>query len=189
MSERSLSRLYRRWTARPRTADVAVLDADALVRLIETGLPAGERAIVAHALSRSSSHSGLLHVLRDLREDSASLVEQAGGRRPVLHPRRGHEGRRAVGVRPRARRWKFAGGIASLAACLMVIVGVSSMHSSSLRDAGTNPLVMHVAQRPDRIFTSSDEIFSTAMGHSIAGGTANGAGAHDHVFRSGFTDS
>ncbi|MGA8277813.1 MAG: hypothetical protein WB784_06425 [Rhodanobacteraceae bacterium] len=186
MSERSLFRLYRRWTACPQTADVAVLDADALVRLIETGLPAGERAVVAHALSRSSSHSGLLHVLRDLRGDSEHLAEQVAGDRAMVHPPRGRAIRRTAGARRLTRRYRIVGGFAALAACLIAVVGVWSMHVSSLRDSSPGSLIVHDAHRADRIFTSKDEIFNAEMGHAVASESSKQR-SPDHVFRSGFT--
>ncbi|MGA9340745.1 MAG: hypothetical protein WBV61_00240 [Rhodanobacteraceae bacterium] len=186
MNEFSLSRLYRRLTAHPQLADSALLDADALVAAAETGLPAGERDSVAHALSRSSSHSALLRMLHELRGDSVSLANQIAGTRQVAHPMRVRANRRAAGAQVRSRRSRIVGGLVALAACLVAVVGVWSTHTPTIRDVGSGALTIQVAHRPDRIFTSEDKIFNAEMGHALAS-ESSARRNPDHVFRSGFT--
>jgi hypothetical protein len=187
MNETALSRIFHRMTARPDAADTARLDADAVVRAADSVLSAGERDDVAHALSRSSSHSALVRMLRALNDDSVRLAAEL---QAVGHPghaaRRGHarDGRRAAGARRSG--WKVADALAALAACLVAVVGVWSMHSSSL-DQDTGAALAIQATRPDRIFTGSDEIFSATMGHSLASEDHARHPRGDRVFRSDFT--
>lgn len=191
MSERSLSRLYRRLTARPSPEDGAVLDAAAMVAIAEADLPASGRDAVVHALSRSSTHSALLRMLRELRTDSVVLAQGLAGGRDTRHPVREREGRRAAaGARRRAEgEWNPGQGVVALAACLVAVVGVWSMHLSGSRDVATDAAAAGQVARVDRIFTSSDEIFSAAMGNALASQGPRRQDEPDHVFRSGFTGS
>ena len=164
MTDKSLSSLYRRLTAKP--APVA-LDAETLASAAEGTLA---REDVAEVLARSPREAALVRMLGALRGESETLAadvarttrETATHRRFARTERRVASGRRHSGV----TRWATA-----LAACLVAVVGVFSLRHSTVPT--TQPQT-HAIAKADRI--------------SHFGMEADGAaGKSDELFRSDFS--
>ena len=181
MTERSLSSLYRRFSARPLGLGEA-LDADTLVAAAEGSLRGDRRDEVAMRLAHSPAQTDLVRLLRDLAPASADLAAAVQGRAHVAHvahASRGRPQRHAVATRrPGRLRW------ASLAACLAVALGAVGVfqHRAHLQEEAAMAAAMEAASRPDRIFTSIDRIFSTMSETAVHADTVH----HDGVFRADF---
>lgn len=178
MTDSSLSSLYRRLNAESRVGAIDLLDAETLVDASEGRLRGDRRDEVAMRLSRSEVQTDLVRLLRDLAPASAELAgriadcERVGHQRPGRSTRHAARGQRHVGM-----------GWAGLAACLAVALGIGVYHQRGV-DAEEAAMLaaMEAASRPDRIFTSVDEIF-TARLDAEAPKTAI-----DRVFNADFND-
>ncbi len=178
MTERSLSSLYRRFSARPLGLGEA-LDADTLVAAAEGSLRGDRRDEVAMRLAHSPAQTDLVRLLRDLAPASADLAAAVQDRAHVAHAPRGRAQRHAVAMRrPGRLRW------ASLAACLAVALGAVGVfqHRAHLQEEAAMAAAMEAASRPDRIFTSIDRIFSTMNESAVHADTVH----RDGVFRADF---
>jgi hypothetical protein len=165
MTDKSLSALYRRLTAR--TAPLA-LDADALASAAD-GAPASDQ--VAEVLARSPREAALVRMLGALRAESETLAaDVARTTRETTHRRHARTehrvaaGRRHSGV----TRWATA-----LAACLVAVVGVFSLRHSAVPT--TQP------QTHAHAIAKSDRISHFGMEQDGAGGKP------DELFRSDFS--
>jgi hypothetical protein len=170
MNEKSLSALYRRLTA---SAPIS-LDAEAIAAAAEAS-----DTSAAEAVASSAAGSKLVRMLAALRADSDVLAgDVARTRRDAAHRRDVRTDRRIAASRPQRRhgalRWATA-----LAACLVAVVGMFTLHRDHVAPAP-------VAQQrvvADEIFSTRDTIFRVGMEapHAQAS-TPRG----DHLFRADF---
>ena len=154
MTERSLSTLYRRMRSEAASAAPDLMDAGTLVAASAGRLKGDRRDEVAALLSRSPLHTDLVRLLRELEPDAANLVEALGDRPALGHSRSGRDQRHADPARRHARRLRWVG----LAACLMLVFGALVWQPELRRSTPESDT--QALNRPDRIFTSEDEIFS-----------------------------
>ncbi|MEO8010832.1 MAG: hypothetical protein ABI650_04230 [Dokdonella sp.] len=156
MTDRSLSSLFRRLNAESSLGAIDLLDAETLVDASEGRLRGDRRDEVAMRLSRSRVQTDLVRLLRELAPASAQLVSQVGEREVAGHQRSGRSTRHAARLqRHLGLRW------AGLAACLAVALGIGVYQQRGLdADEAAMAAAMEAAARPDRIFTSVDQIFS-----------------------------
>ena len=163
MTDKSLSALYRRLTARDASP---ALDADTLAAAAD-GTLADDG--VAEVLARSPREAALVRMLGALRAESETLAaDVASTTRETTHRRHARTERRVAAGRRQSRvtRWATA-----LAACLVAAVGMFSLRHSS---APTAPPPTHAIAKADRI--------------SHFGMEADGAaGKSDELFRSDFS--
>jgi hypothetical protein len=165
MTDKSLSALYRRLTARP--ASLA-LDAETLASAAE-GTLAGDE--VAAVLSRSPREAALVRMLGALNAESETLAagvahttRETTHRRPARTEHRVAAGRRHAGV----TRWATA-----LAACLVAVVGMFSLRHSA---APTTEPQTHA-----HAIAKADRISHFGMEQDAAGGKP------DELFHSDFS--
>ena len=178
MNEMSLSRLYRRLvSARPQPA----IDASDLTDGSEMSQP--RREALAAKLASSTEYADLARMLGALEPVSRALAEDvAAERRVAAHPARVRELRPAAGARrSHARHLRWAG---AMAACLAVALG---LWSGRVDQRG--PLHVASTAKPaasaDRIFTSSDSIFSSSS--EARNERPNRHDKGDEVFRASFS--
>lgn len=174
MTEQSLSKLYQRLSAYPRSSSCSFLDADTLVAASAGTLSGDRRDEVAATLSRSPLQTDLVRMLHELSADSAVIATAVNARESLAHSRNGRPVRHATDKRRTVIRLRLAG----LAACMMLVFGIVVWHPSAQHSSTT---VATEAAKPDRIFTSQDRIFSMTdapLSHS----------AIDGVFHSDFND-
>ena len=166
MTDKSLSALYRRLTAKPAPL---VLDAETLASAAESTLADAARDDAAEILARSPREAALVRMLGALRSESETLAaDVASTTRETTHRRHARTERRVAAGRRQSRvtRWATA-----LAACLVAAVGMFSLRHSS---APTAPPPTHTIAKADRI--------------SHFGMEADGAaGKSDELFRSDFS--
>ena len=174
MNENSLSALYRRLTA---SAPIS-LDAEAIAGAADAS-GVDHDASSVEAIAGSAAGSKLVRMLAALRSDSETLagnVERM--RRDAGHRRDVRTDRRIAAARPQRRhgalRWATA-----LAACLVAVVGMFTLHRDRVAPA---PVAQqHVVA--DVIFSTRDTIFRVGMEspHSQATTTRG-----DHLFHADF---
>lgn len=176
MNTLSLSRLYRRMTS----AVAREVDADALLAALE-GRPAeaAKRAAAIEALAGSAANADLARMLGALRAESETLATDVRRTRTAM-PARAHRERR----HGHASRLRW---VSSLAACLMLAVGVFAVHEHGAQRASHEwrdvVASSHTTTQQDRIFTTRDEIFSSGND-----GPGRAAALPDEVFRSDFSE-
>ena len=158
MTDKSLSRLYRLST-RSRVGAAAQFDADTLVALAAGTLATESRSQVMSALADSPAHADVVHLLRDLECASAELSQACGERTVVAHARMGRQRQHAA---PASR---FRNGMrwSGLAACLSLAFGVWAWQAHQQQADSAQFAAMEVAMKPDRIFTSQDQIFTARI--------------------------
>jgi len=142
MTDKSLSALYRRLTAKP--APVA-LDAETLASAAEGTLA---REDVAEVLARSPREAALVRMLGALKGESETLAAGvARTARETTHRRHAHVERRVAAGRRHSgvTRWATA-----LAACLVAVVGVFSLRHSTGPTAPSQTH-SHAIAKTDRI--------------------------------------
>lgn len=187
MNEMSLSRLYRRLTSQ-RAQPAANVDdlVDVAARSVgASAIDDVRRARVATSLAESPAQADLARMLHALQPASESLAQDVrDSRRSAAHPSRGREQHVAVGARrgQRVHRLRWAGGIA---ACLSIALGLWSWHHADVSQQAAVAAAMHSAPSADRIFVSSDTIFTSS---SDAGRQTQSFGARgDELFRGHFS--
>ena len=163
MTDNSLSRLYRLSTG-SRVGAAAQFDADTLVAAAAGTLAAGNRAQVMAAVADSPAHADVVRLLRELAPASAELSQACGERTVVAHARMGRQRQHAA---PASR---FRNGMrwSGLAACLSLAFGVWAWQAHQQQADSAQFAAMEAAMKPDRIFTSQDQIFTARIdaGHS-----------------------
>lgn len=140
MTDKSLSALYRRLTAR--SAPLA-LDAEMLASAAEGSVANDD---VAGALARSPRDAAVVRMLGALRADSEALASDVARttRETTTHRRHARTERRvATGRRHSGMRWATA-----LAACFVAVVGAFSLRHSTTPLA---PAPTHAVAKADRI--------------------------------------
>ena len=174
MTEHSLSNLYRRMNVQAQTPADDLLDADTLVAAATGSLSGDRRDEVAARLSYSEAQTDLVRLLRELSVDANTLAAAINSRGHLAHSRDGRRGRHAATGSRRLQRVRWVG----LAACLMLVAGVVFLAPQGKQsDDGS----MAATARPDRIFTSTDRIFSVTD-------VPASSGSVDSLFRSDFND-
>ncbi len=172
MNEMSLSRLYRRLTARPAVAPV---DADALCAAVARApAEAGRRQAAIEAIADSAAHADLARLLIALQDDSQALATQVRRVRTAM-PMRAAPARRH-GMMSRLR-WA-----APLAAGLLAAVAVLAVHRNELHHPTGMAAATPVPVAAERVFSKQDRIFSSsdALAHE--------ATRSDELFRSDFSE-
>lgn len=160
LNDRSLSRLYRLFTAKRTTA--VEVDAEELATAVSGNADASNREAVASKLAISPRHADLARMLHALQPASAELAESVR-RRGSLHPQRGRDARPShVPRRASHRPLRWVGG---LAACLALTLGVVGVWHGKTGESYHRNVVAAVTTAPDRIFTSQDRIFASNDNH------------------------
>jgi hypothetical protein len=158
MTRTSLSSLYRRLTA---GNAMPAPDAADLASVADGSLAADRRESTAQTLAASSPHANIVHVLRDLRLESEALAtDVARTQRETTHRRHQRSDRRIAASGRRfgsATRWATA-----MAACMVAVVGVWSLHHAQTRASSAARANAAVA-RADVIFSERDRIFAVGM--------------------------
>jgi anti-sigma factor RsiW len=175
MTDMSLSNLYRRLTS----VDAPKLDADDLADAAAGTLAGERRDQVSQAIAASPARASLVRMLRELRAESETLAgDVARTQRDTSHRRHERSDRRIAATRRHGvLRWATA-----LAACLVAVVGVWTLHNGQGAGA-THATSKHVVA--DEIFSSNDTIFKVGM-ESRAQNAKRADG--DHLFRSNFNN-
>jgi hypothetical protein len=163
MNKTSLSALYSRLTAGRLTAESATPAPDAadLASAAEGTLAADRRDGVAQALAASSANAKVVHMLRDLKTESEALAADVSRTQRETTHRRHQRGERCIAANGRrfggALRWATA-----MAACMVAVVGVWTLHHAQTR--GSPVVQRHSAvASSDVIFSEQDRIFSVGM--------------------------
>jgi hypothetical protein len=174
MNEMSLSALYRRLTASAPTS----LDAEAIAGAADGTLDATARDHVAASVASSATEAKLVQMLAALRTDSETLAGNvARTRRDTAHRRDARTDRRVAAAPQRrhgAMRWATA-----LAACLVAVVGVFTLH----RDHLAPQAVVQQRAVADEIFSTRDTIFRVGM---EAPHSQTSSRRDDHLFHGDF---
>jgi anti-sigma factor RsiW len=180
MTDRSLSSLYRRLNAQPQSRAEGLLDADTLVAAASGSLSGDRRDEVAARLSRSDLQTDLVRMLRELAPEAEALASVVNERKAQPHQRTGRNVRHAATARQRPAALRWSG----LAACFAIAIGAVSWHQHKQHlEEEAMIAAMEAAARPDRIFTSTDRIFSTRVDAGA------GHGHEDRLFNSSFNGS
>lgn len=163
MTDKSLSRLYRLSTG-SRVGAAAQFDADTLVAVAAGTLGTDRRAHVMPALADSAAHADLVRLLRDLEPASAELSQACAERTVVSHVRVGRQRHHAAPASRFRKGMRWSG----LAACLSLAFGVWAWQAHQQQADSAQFAAMEAAMKPDRIFTSQDQIFTARVdaGHS-----------------------